>query len=93
MPPTVFKAIEDGAVVSQRPIHRTLHVMSRPEVVSDESSADMAMAETDQHHSGVAVATPATVAKVAPPKHGFIEQLELDKQVRPPGPANERKEI
>ncbi|MCX6593142.1 MAG: type IV secretory system conjugative DNA transfer family protein [Acidobacteria bacterium] len=92
-PPTSFKAIEDGAVVPQRPIHRTLHVMSRPEVVPDESSADMDVDEPDHHHGGIAVATPATVAKVAPPKHGFIEQLELDKQVRPPGPASERKEI
>jgi hypothetical protein len=36
---------------------------------------------------------PATVANVAPPKHGFIEQLALDRRVHPPKSATEGKDL
>lgn len=88
-PPTQFKAIENGQPVGQRPLNRTLHVMSRPEVIGETDSGEIVTAETEESHAAMANATAATL-RVRPPKHGFFEQLELDQRVHPPVPTDQR---
>ena len=50
-PPTAFYGIEDGVVRRQRALNRTVHVLSRPEILTDESegNGDLDAASVSEH--------------------------------------------
>jgi type IV secretion system protein VirD4 len=84
-PPQVFCAIEEGKVRRQRPLERTANALSRPELLPAEDSAAAGTngggsgddpSSFDADHSGPVI--------TAPLSRGFFEQLEMDRQVKPP---------